>query len=133
MHKTTQRGREMARMGHGVSTGPLRTVGSMRRGATFEAWLRKRGYPDDVAEEWAGHAVWATGYAAGRWGKVLFDATPGELQELADTGWVDWSQAGPAIAAWFEWLRGVSDDVVNPVAGVRHPSTTPHLRLVNPR
>ena len=120
----------MARMGHGVSTRSVRTVVSMRRGASFEAWLRKRGYPEDVAEEWAGHAVWATGYAAGRWGKVLFDATPAELQELADNGWVDWEHVGPAVTAWFDWLRGNDDDSFNPAGTVRHPATTPHLRLV---
>jgi hypothetical protein len=108
----------------------MRTVEAMRRGASFEAWLRKRGCPEDVAEEWGGHAVWATGYAAGRWGKVLFDASPNELQQLADSGWVDWERVGPAVAAWFDWLRGADDDTFNPAAAVRHPSAMPHLRLV---
>ena len=116
-------------MGHGVSTLPVRTLDRVRRGASFEAWLRNRGFPADVAEEWAGHAVWATGYAAGRWGKVLFDSTPAELQELASSGWVDWEQVGPAVSAWFDWLRG-EDDVPDPASAVRHPSVVSHLRLV---
>jgi hypothetical protein len=119
----------MTRLGHGVSTGSVRTLQEVRRGASFEAWLRNRGLPADVAEEWAGHAVWVTGYAAGRWGKVLFDATPAELQELAAGGWVDWEQVGPAVSAWFDWLRG-EDDVPNPTTVVRHPSVVPRLRLV---
>lgn len=102
----------------------------MRRGASFEAWLRNRGCPDDVAGEWAGHAVWATGYAAGRWGKVLFDATPAELQELAEAGWVDWEHVGPAVTAWFDWLRGADDPSLNPATAVRDPSAVPRLRLV---
>jgi hypothetical protein len=119
----------MARMGHGVSTPAGRTLELVRRGASFEAWLRNRGLPADVAEEWAGHAVWATGYAAGRWGKVLFDVTQAELGQLAASGWVDWEQVGPAVKAWFDWLRG-DDDVPNPAGGLSHPSVVPHLRLV---
>lgn len=114
----------------------------MRRGATFEAWLRKRGYPADVAEVWAAHAVWATGYAAGRWGKVLFDVTPSELAELSTSGWVDWEQVGPAVVAWFDWLQGHDDRVDRRVAWVtgagpatasvpsHHPSAAPRLRLL---
>lgn len=119
----------MARMGHGVSTRPVRTVGPMRRGASFEAWLRKRGYPDDVAEEWAAHAVWATGYAAGRWGKVLFDATPAELRELSGAGWADWEQVGPAVTAWLEWL-GRTDEADDRPPGRLPRSGPPRLRLV---
>jgi hypothetical protein len=116
----------------------------VRRGASFEAWLRKRGYPADVAEQWAAHAVWATGYATGRWGKVLFDVTPSELADLATSGWVDWEQVGPAVTAWFDWLRGDEERVerrrvaaaapAGP-AGPRttprtHPSAAPYLRVV---
>lgn len=114
----------------------------MHRGATFEAWLRKRGYPADVAEEWAAHAVWATGYAAGRWGKVLFDVTPSELAELSTSGWVDWEQVGPAVVAWFDWLRGNDDRIERrreaaaasasasgPAA--THPSAAPYLRVLD--
>jgi hypothetical protein len=119
----------MTRLGHGVSTGSVRTLGPVRRGASFEAWLRDRGVAADVAAEWAGHAVWVTGYAAGRWGKVLFDVTPTELEELAAGGWVDWEQVGPAVGAWFDWLRG-EDLVPRQSGGLRHPSVVPHLRLV---
>lgn len=103
----------------------------MRRGAGFEAWLRKRGLPVDVAEEWAAHAVWATGYAAGRWGKVLFDVTPSELSELATSGWVDWEQVGPAVSAWLEWLR--CDEELPDLTRLEprtHPSTMPRLRVL---
>lgn len=120
----------MARSGHGVSTQALRTFVAMRRGAAFEAWLRNRGLPADVSDEWAGHAVWAIGFAAGRWGKALFDATPAELQELADSGAGDWREVGPAVVAWFDWLRGEDDEQPNPAAYVRHPSALPRLRLV---
>lgn len=119
----------MARLGHGVSARSVRTLNTVRRGASFEAWLRDRGIAAEVAEEWAGHAVWVTGYAAGRWGKVLFDVTPAELEELAAGGWVDWAQVGPAVSAWFDWLRG-EPDVPHPTSDVRHPSATPRLRLV---
>jgi len=107
----------------------VRTLGPVRRGASFEAWLRDRGVAADVAAEWAGHAVWVTGYAAGRWGKVLFDVTPAELEELAAGGWVDWEQVGPAVDAWFDWLRG-EDLAPRASGGLRHPSAVPHLRLV---
>ena len=117
----------MVRLGHGVSTGSVRTLVSVRRGASFEAWLRDRGIADEVAAEWASHAVWVTGYAAGRWGKVLFDVTPAELADLAEGGWVDWEQVGPAVSAWFDWLRG-EDLAPRPSSG--HPSAVPHLRLV---
>lgn len=113
----------------GVNPVGVVPCGVVRRGASFEAWLRNRGLPADVAEEWASHAVWVTGYAAGRWGKVLFDATPAEMQDLASSGWVDWEQVGPAVSAWFDWLRG-EDDVPDPTSVVRHPSAVPHLRLV---
>lgn len=105
----------------------------MRRGASFESWLRNRGLPGDIAEEWAAHAVWASGYAAGRWGKLLFDATAAELQAMADSGLVDWQEVGPAVAAWFDWLRPTDADVPNPVTVVRHPSAAPRLRLVQSR
>ncbi|MBW3668800.1 MAG: hypothetical protein KY443_06260 [Actinobacteria bacterium] len=102
----------------------------MRRGASFEGWLRNRGLPADIAEKWAGHAVWASGYAAGRWGKLLVEATSAELQAMADSGLVDWQEAAPAVAAWFDWLRPPSAEAPNPVTVVRHPSTAPRLRLL---
>jgi hypothetical protein len=102
----------------------------MRRGAAFEAWLCKRGLPREVAEEWAGHAVWATGFVAGRWNKALYDATPAELQVLADSATVDWREVGPAVVAWFDWLRGPDEEQSNPASYVRHPSAVPRLRLV---
>jgi len=121
----------MARTGHGVSTRSVRTVVGMRRGAGFEAWLRKRGLPEDVCEIWVAHAVWATGYAAGRWGKSLFDATTDELQQLADGGHVDWQEVGPAITAWFEWLGDERTGVRNPAEYVRTASDRPRLRVVD--
>ncbi|HVF75421.1 MAG TPA: hypothetical protein VM938_10265 [Acidimicrobiales bacterium] len=103
----------------------------MRRGAGFEAWLRNRGFPDDVSEVWVGHAVWATGYAAGRWGKPLFEATTAELQQLADSGHADWQEVGPAVTAWFEWLGDDKSGAVNPAKYVRSASGRPRLRLVD--
>ncbi len=121
----------MARSGHGVSTVAIPTVGAVRRGAAFETWLRNRGYPGDVAEVWAGHAVWATGYAAGAWGKSLFEATAADLQVLADSGSIDWQEVGPAIAAWFDWLGADRVGAVNPAAQVLAAAERPRLRLVD--
>lgn len=82
---------------------------------------------------WVGHAVWATGYAAGCWGKSLFEATTDELQQLADGGHADWQEVGPAITAWFEWLGDDNGGAGNPAEYVRTASDPPRLRLVDNR
>ena len=93
--------------------------------------MRNSGFPADVAQVWAAHAVWATGYAAGSWGKSLYEATTADLQALADSGFADWQEVGPAVCAWFDWLGDERHPVDNPATRVRTASDPPRLRLVD--
>ena len=109
------------------------TVRSVRRGMAFELWLTKEGIAPEQAAAWAAHAVYVNGYVAGRYGKVLYDATTAELDELARSGWVDWEQVGPAVVKWFEWLHGGLGGLEdNPAQAVATAPVPPRLRLVRP-